>query len=60
MENIGRDFPRRLDFDCFNEIFDVVNADVFVTVIRSTNNLPTLGLVHISHIIEDKSYDENK
>lgn len=61
MENISRDFPRRLDFDCFNEIFDVINSEAFVAVRRRVSDVPGIRITSIVEIIEDKiRYEANK
>lgn len=61
MENISRDIPRRLDFDCFHNIFDAVNAEVFVVLRRRTADVPGIHITPIVEIIEDKiRYEANK
>jgi len=58
MKNIWREFPRKMELDCFNTIFDYINAEVFVIVKRATVGLPQLRIVPIQNIIIKKIEDE--
>ena len=61
MENISRDIPRRLDFDCFNEIFYAISSNTFVVVRRKILKVPGISITSIKETIEDKiSYEANK
>jgi len=58
MKNIWREVPRKMELDCFNTIFDYINAAVFVTVGGATVGLPQLRIVPIQEIIIKKIEDE--
>lgn len=60
MENITREIPRRLNLDCFNEIFDVINGQVFVAVKKKTNAFTNIPVRSIQEIIENKIDNEYK
>jgi len=60
MKNIRREVPIKMDLDCFNTIFDYINAPVFVTVKKATHGLPQLRTMLIEDIIIKKIRDEYK
>lgn len=60
MKNIRREVPIKMDLNCFNTIFDSINAPVFVTVKRATYGLPQFRTMLIENIIIKKIEDEYK
>jgi excinuclease UvrABC helicase subunit UvrB len=60
MKNIWREFTIKMELDCFNTIFDYINASVFVTVKKATHGLPQLRNMLIEDIIIKKIEDEYK